>query len=92
MNERKKRAAALRYQPGRQDAPIMTAKGQGYTAEKILQLAKEHGIPVQQDPSLVEILSHLEVGAQIPPELYQVVAEILAFVYQIDRKMKSQTP
>lgn len=80
------RAVALRYQPHHDQAPRVTAKGTGKRAEQIIQLAEEHGIPIEQDPSLVAILSQLEVNQQIPEELYQVVAEILAFVYRTDRQ------
>lgn len=82
----RKSAVALRYTPGEAEAPRVIAKGQGHIAEKIMEQAKEHGVPVQQDPSLVEVLSSLELNEQIPVELYQVVAEILAFVYQTDQR------
>lgn len=89
MNEQRKtsrrEAVALRYQPYEEYAPRVTAKGSGKTAEEIIRLATEHGIPIQQDPSLVSVLSQLEVNDHIPEQLYQVVAEILAFVYQTDR-------
>ncbi|MGD8190182.1 EscU/YscU/HrcU family type III secretion system export apparatus switch protein [Brevibacillus ginsengisoli] len=81
----RKQAVALRYQAGSQEAPTVVAKGKGYIAENILQKAKENRIPIQEDPSLVEVLSKLDIDQQIPPELYQVVAEILAFVYRLDR-------
>lgn len=67
------------------EAPKIVAKGKGYVADNILKTAKEHDIPVQEDPSLVEVLGKLDLDQQIPPELYQVVAEILAFVYRIDK-------
>nr|WP_139492899.1 EscU/YscU/HrcU family type III secretion system export apparatus switch protein [Brevibacillus dissolubilis] len=84
--QKPKSAVALRYQSGRADAPIVTAKGKGVVAENILQKAKENNVPIQEDPSLVEVLSKLDLDQQIPPELYQVVAEILAFVYRLDKK------
>lgn len=86
----RKQAVALRYQAGAQEAPTVVAKGKGYIAENILQKAKEHHIPIQEDPSLVEVLSKLDIDQQIPPELYQVVAEILAFVYRLDREGRSK--
>jgi flagellar biosynthesis protein len=82
----RKSAVALRYTPGEAEAPRVIAKGQGLIADKILEQAKEHGVPIQEDPSLVEVLAKLELNEQIPVELYQVVAEILAFVYQTDRR------
>ena len=83
---RLKKAVALRYKEDQDDAPRLVAKGGGYIAESILQKAKEHNIPVQEDPSLLEVLSKLDLQQQIPPELYQVVAEILAFVYRLEKK------
>lgn len=81
-----KKAVALTYKKEQQDAPVVSAKGKGIVAEKILEKAKAHGIPIQEDASLVEVLSALELDQQIPTELYQLVAEILTFVYQTDRK------
>lgn len=81
-----KQAVALRYQVGKDEAPIVVAKGKGVVAENILKQAREHHIPIQEDPSLVEVLGKLNINQQIPPELYQVVAEILAFVYQLDKR------
>lgn len=78
-------AVALKYQAGTMDAPKVVAKGKGYVAENMLKTAKEHAIPIQEDPSLVEVLGKLDLDQQIPPELYQVVAEILAFVYRLDK-------
>lgn len=84
-----KKAVAMRYKPdGGDDAPVVVAKGRGNVAENILKLAKDHHIPVQEDPSLVEVLSQIDLNRQIPPELYQVAAEVLAFVYQADQKAR----
>lgn len=79
-----KKAVALKYTPDESDAPIVTAKGQGKLAETILERAKEHGVPVQEDAALVEVLSKLDLDQQIPAELYQLVAEVLTYVYQAD--------
>ncbi|RAP30148.1 EscU/YscU/HrcU family type III secretion system export apparatus switch protein [Brevibacillus laterosporus] len=87
---RLKKVVALRYKEDQDEAPRLVAKGGGYIAENILQKAKEHNIPVQEDPSLLEVLSKLDLQQQIPPELYQVVAEILAFVYRLDKKEWNQ--
>ncbi len=86
---KRKQAVALRYQAGVTDAPVVVAKGKGYIADNILAKAQEHSIPIQQDPSLVEVLGKLDLNQQIPPELYQVVAEILALVYRLDKQGKS---
>lgn len=84
-DNKRKQAVALKYQAGTMEAPKVVAKGKGYVAENMLKTAKEHQIPVQEDPSLVEVLGKLDLDQQIPPELYQVVAEILAFVYRLDK-------
>lgn len=85
MSQRLKKAVALKYSPGQSEAPIVVAKGQGAVADMILQKAKESGVAVQEDAALVEVLSKLDLDQQIPPELYQLVAEILSYVYQSDR-------
>jgi flagellar biosynthesis protein len=82
-----KKAVALKYNPGQDQAPVVIAKGTGKIAEDILSKAEEHGIPVQEDPSLVEVLSKLDLDQEIPPELYQLVAEILTFIYRSDNRM-----
>jgi flagellar biosynthesis protein len=83
----KKKAVALRYDTTQDAAPKMIAKGAGEVAEKIIALAKEYGIPIQEDADLVEILAKLDLNADIPPETYLVVAEILAFIYRANSKM-----
>ncbi|USG67752.1 EscU/YscU/HrcU family type III secretion system export apparatus switch protein [Brevibacillus ruminantium] len=88
--EKRKQAVALRYQAGVMDAPTVVAKGKGYVAENLLKAAKENQIPIQEDPSLVEVLGKLDLHQQIPPELYQVVAEVLAFVYRLDKGGKKK--
>lgn len=82
-----KEAVALHYDETQHSAPIVIAKGKGETAEKILHLAKENHIPIQEDASLVQILSQLNINDSIPEELYQVVAEIFSFIYKIDKKL-----
>ncbi len=76
-----KKAVALRYDRERDEAPKVTAKGQGKIAENIIALAETHGIPVKDDPDLVEVLASLEIDQEIPSEIYVAVAELLAFVY-----------
>lgn len=81
---RRKSAVALRYNTAKDRAPRVTAKGQGEVAERIMALAKEHGIPMREDPDLIQALSQLDLQHEIPPSLYNVVAEILAFVYRLN--------
>lgn len=79
-----KQAVALEYNPGEQ-APKVIAMGKGVLAEKIIEQAKEASVPVHQDDKLAQTLSKLQIGDMIPPELYQVVAEILVFVDGMDK-------
>jgi flagellar biosynthesis protein len=81
-SEPRLRVAALRYDHPTDRAPKLVARGEGHVAEKILALAREHGIPIHEDRELVEVLSHLDLEEDIPGEVYQVVAEILAFLYR----------
>lgn len=83
--KRTKSAISLRYDSLTSTAPKVTAKGKGLVAENIIALAHEHNIPVQQDPDLVEVLSQVDVDQEIPPAVYQVVAELLAFVYKTNK-------
>jgi flagellar biosynthesis protein len=82
-----KKAVALKYAPEKSAAPVLIAKGKGHMAETILQKAKENGIPIQEDASLVEVLSKLDLEQEIPAELYQLVAEVLSFIYRSDSRM-----
>ena len=77
-------AAALRYDPTGPEPPEIIATGRGLMADEIVAAAREHGVPLHQDPGLVEALSKLDIGTVIPRELYAVVAEVLAFVYSVD--------
>lgn len=83
-----KKVVALRYDTAKDAAPRVIAKGMGELAERIIALAREHNIPIREDADLVEILSRLNLNAQIPPETYLLVAEILAFVYRANDKYK----
>ena len=75
---------ALKYDG--EGAPRVTAKGKGYIAEEILAIAREHNIPMYEDPELVRLLSQLELGDEIPRSLYLAVAEVIAFAYFISGK------
>ena len=82
--QKPKQAVALSYDPD-DDAPKVVATGKGALAEKIIEEAKQAKVPVHKDCKLADTLSRLEIGELIPPELYEVVAEILVFVDQMDR-------
>lgn len=85
-----KKAVALKYNRGEDTAPRVTAKGTGLIAEKILELAEKEGIPITEDPDLVTALAQLDFYDEIPPQLYHAVAEILAFAYRVNSKMKNR--
>jgi flagellar biosynthesis protein len=85
-----KKAVALKYEPPRHETPIVTAKGQGLVADKIIEIAKKKNIPIKDDPDLVQILSQLDLGEQIPSAVYQVVAEIFAFIYHLNRSYQRE--
>ncbi len=91
MKEKQKKAAALKYTHGEDRAPMVVAKGRGALADKILETARKHGIPIREDKTLVEILSSLELYEEIPPQLYKAVAEILAFIYALNAKAKGES-
>lgn len=80
---RSKTAVALGFEPGDQ-APKILATGKGHLAEKIIETAKKENIPLHYDPHLAKTLSTLEFGEYIPPELYEVVVEVLMYVDRID--------
>ncbi len=92
MTEKKKmdKAVALLYDESKSSAPQVLATGQGKIAQKIIETAREAGIHIQEDPNLVELLAKIPIGEQIPVELYQTVAEVLAFVYQVNEKYKEK--
>lgn len=79
-----KQAVALEYDPG-DEAPKIVATGRGKIAERIIEEAKEAKVPVHRDDKLADTLSKLDIGDFIPPELYEVVAEILVFVDQMEK-------
>lgn len=82
----RKEAIALSYNPQENSGPIVKAKGKGKIAENILEKAKEHDIPIYEDPNLVQLLGQLDMNESIPEELYQAVAEVFAFIYRLDRE------
>jgi flagellar biosynthesis protein len=83
-----KKAVALRYIPDQDRAPKVTAKGSGILAQKIIELAQKHGVPIKEDPALIQILAQLDFYQEIPPSVYVVVAEILAFIYSMNNRWR----
>lgn len=80
------KAVALRYDPEKNRAPAVVAQGRGYIAERIKEVARDSGVPLKEDRQLVEYLMALDLYEEIPPQLYAVIAEILAFIYSMDKK------
>jgi flagellar biosynthesis protein len=83
VNEKKEKAAAIVYdQTG---APRIVAKGEGEVARKMIEAAEAEGIPIQRNELLIEALMQVELTKEIPPQLYRAVAEILAFIYRLEK-------
>jgi len=85
--DKRKKAVALKYNP-LESAPKAVALGKGEIAEKILAIAAEKGIPIVIKPEIVDRLIDFDLNQEIPPELYEVVAEILAFIYKLDKRVQ----
>ncbi|MDI6731492.1 MAG: EscU/YscU/HrcU family type III secretion system export apparatus switch protein [Candidatus Margulisbacteria bacterium] len=83
--EERKTAIALRYDVDKDRAPLVLATGRGLMADEILRIAEDNKIPLYEDPELAKLLAKLEMDTEIPPELYTLVAEVLFFVYKLDR-------
>jgi len=81
----KRTAIAIRYDVEKDSAPLILASGRGVVADEILRIAEDNKIPLYENAKLAELLSKLELDATIPAELYVLVAEVLFFVYQLDR-------
>lgn len=83
------KAVALLYDKSRGAAPQVVASGRGAVAAKIVETAQAAGVYIMEDPDLIEILSKVPIGDEIPAEMYQAVAEVLAFVYQVNGRQKT---
>ena len=81
----RKAAIALRYDTDKDKAPLIIASGRGAVADEILRIAEDNKIPLYEDPELAKLLAKLELDTEIPAELYTLVAEVLFFVYKLDR-------
>jgi flagellar biosynthesis protein len=84
------KAVAILYDDRKSAAPQVIASGKGEIARKIIETARKAGVHVQEDPNLIELLAKIPIGDEIPVELYQTVAEVLAFVYQVNSKFKEK--
>lgn len=92
MNQsyRGKKAVALQYNQKGTSAPRVAATGKGYVASRIVKRAEESNVPIQEDASLVELLAELNINEKIPEDLYQAVAEVFAYIYQVDRDLEQK--
>ncbi|KUK40618.1 MAG: Flagellar protein FhlB-like cytoplasmic domain protein [Clostridia bacterium 62_21] len=86
MSEKPKAAAALRYAPDGDAAPRIVAAGRGKIAERIVETAREAGVPVYRDEQLAWTLAGLGVDVPVPPQLYDVVARVIAWVYRLEQR------
>ena len=84
-NLKDKQAVALKYDVAQDTAPRVIAKGKGHVAEHILEAAQKSSIPVYQNKTLVNMLMALDIDREIPPELYKAIAEVMAYVYKMDK-------
>ncbi|THE14455.1 type III secretion system protein [Bacillus timonensis] len=84
------KAVALSYDEKLDAEPKIVAKGKGLIAQNIVEMAEAHSIPIQEDSALVEILGELKLNEGIPEELYQVIAEIFAFIYKMDKSIEKR--
>lgn len=87
-HDKDKIAVALAYEPGKDSAPHVSAKGRGFLAEAIIEVARKHNVEVREDPDLAMLLSKLDIDMPIPLEAYSAVAEIIAYVYKANDKAK----
>ncbi len=85
MSQQPLRAIALQYDG--ENAPIVTASGEGALAEEIIRIAREHGVPLREDSMMAALLSELDLGEEIPPVLYRVIAEVIAYAYLVSGKV-----
>ncbi|OQY21346.1 MAG: flagellar biosynthesis protein FlhB [Desulfobacteraceae bacterium 4572_35.2] len=86
--DKQKKAIAVKYDKEQGDAPVVLASGKGQIAEQIIKAAREAGLEITQDADLAELLAKIPVGMEIPVELYQAVAEVLSFVYRVNKRQQ----
>ena len=84
-------AVAIRYDRDRENAPRVVAKGRGVIAQQLMAIAKKHAVPVYQNQTVTQLLMAVELDREIPPELYQAVANVLAYVYRLDGRAAEKT-
>jgi flagellar biosynthesis protein len=85
MTKKRDKAVALEYDVKRDSSPVVTAKGEGFVARRIVEVARAADVPVVEDAALVSALLSLELGQEIPVELYEAVARILSWIYRLEK-------
>lgn len=85
-----KKAVALRYDENKEAAPVIVASGLGYVAEKIVEIANDNEVPVYEDNSLATVLTQLELGTEIPEELYQAIVDIYVYFLKFSPEMENK--
>ena len=90
MKKTSAKAVALKYRKESDDAPRVVAKGSGFIAKKIKEVALANGIPIQRDDTLVELLAEIEIDREIPPELYAAIAELLSWIYRANNELQRE--
>ena len=85
--EKPKQAVAIVYDQNVDNAPRISAKGAGFVADNIIKLGLQHSVPIYQNKTLASMLMALEIDHEIPPELYKVIAEVLAYIYRLDQRI-----
>lgn len=89
--EKREKAVALKYNRKTDNAPKVVAKGEGFIAKRIKEIALSYGIPIKRDDALVELLAQIELDREIPPELYAIVAELLSWIYRANLELTKET-
>lgn len=84
-------AAAVKYSEGNtRNAPILSAKGRGYLADQIIKIAQQDNIPIYSEPDLAVLLAALDVGIEIPPEMYDAMAQVMLYLYRVNERVKDK--
>jgi flagellar biosynthesis protein len=85
--DKSKKAVAIKYNKTQDRAPRVVAKGKGRVARKIIEIAQMNDVPLYEDQNLAQVLESFDLDMEIPPELYQAVAEILVFIYRLNSRV-----
>jgi len=87
MGDAHKEAVGLHHDREGDSAPEVIARGRGELAERILEIAEEHGVPIRRDPDLLQLLAASRVGEEVPEEVYAAVAQLIAFLWRMNEEL-----